>query len=139
CGDNPETARAMGCRFEVHNFAWVAPECFDEGLTAEWDEDTTWSFSRTMSEDLELEPPDLYSREEGYSGDLVQAWVPWRQHIAHCAFVIRKYARAVESGGPMDNWTASVHHMDHCVGNFMRQDIPMWTYNSVLHMKYPVC
>lgn len=135
CGSTPTEARSLGCKFEVHNFAWVAPECYNAQLSAEWDSDPTWAFSRTSA----ASPSDLYTREEAYSGDLTEAWVPWRQHVAHCAFVVRKYQQAVEMGGPMDNWTSSGHHMEHCVGNFLRTDIGMGEFNSILHLKFPVC
>lgn len=139
CGDSPEEARANGCKFEVHNFAWVPPECFDDELVAEWDEDPSWTFSRTRTSNPVSNPPDLYTREEGNSGDLESAILPWRQHVAHCAVVVRKYQRAVILDRPMDNWTSSATHMTHCARNFLEWDMDPWDYNSVLHLKFPVC
>lgn len=139
CGTTPEEARARGCKFEVHNFAWVPPECFDEELAAEWDADPSWTFSRTRTSDPLLNPPNLYTREEGDSGDLESAILPWRQHIAHCAVVVRKFQRAVMLERPMDNWTSSSTHMTHCTRNFLEWDIEPWDYNSVLHLKFPIC
>lgn len=139
CGSTPGEARALGCKFEVHNFAWVSPDCYDDELAAEWDADPSWTFARSMTADPEISPPDLYTREEGDSGDLQSAVVPWRQHVAHCAFIVRKYQRAVMMNWPMDNWTYSYPHMKHCVDNFLNWDIRPWDYNSVLHLKFPVC
>jgi hypothetical protein len=139
CGSTPAEARALGCKFEVHNFAWVPPDCFDDQLAAEWDADPSWAFSRNMTAQPNISPPDLYTREEGESGDLQHAIVPWRQHVAHCAFIMRKYQRSVMMNRPMDNWTYSYHHTSHCADNFLRWDIDPWNYNSVLHLKFPEC
>lgn len=36
CGSSPAEAKAAGCRFEVNNFAWLHPDCYDEDLDRGW-------------------------------------------------------------------------------------------------------
>lgn len=36
CGNTPAQAKAAGCEFELNNFAWVHPACFDKDLDDDW-------------------------------------------------------------------------------------------------------
>ncbi|GKT50026.1 uncharacterized protein ColSpa_10207 [Colletotrichum spaethianum] len=133
CGTTPGEARARGCLFELHNFAWVPPACYDHELADTWDADDGWLFSHNM------EGTDLIPKEVALRGELPAAWVPWSQHLAHCALIWRKFQRAVSFGWPMDNWTSSYSHTDHCATNLIRRDLEEASFNSLLYLKYPTC
>ncbi|PSN59927.1 hypothetical protein BS50DRAFT_475036, partial [Corynespora cassiicola Philippines] len=128
CGSTPEEARALGCRFESHNFAWTPPDCYDEALNARWDS-KDWGYSRNP------EGTDMISREEVLQGDLKWAYVTLNQHMSHCVLIWQKYQRAVMFNRPADNWTTSFPHTYHC-GQFMVQwDLNHSEYNSILYTK----
>ncbi|PVH91310.1 hypothetical protein DM02DRAFT_546082, partial [Periconia macrospinosa] len=133
CGSSPEEARSLNCRFELHNFAWVPPECYDTELADEWDRAETWQFSRNDN------GTDPITKQEALRGDLPEAWVPWGQHLAHCALIWKKYKRSVMFNRPMDNWTSSYMHTAHCATNLIRWDLDPSSFNSRLHLKFPVC
>lgn len=137
CGTTAATARALGCRFELHNFAWVSPECYDEELSREWDKQA-WGFARTNET-----PPaeDMIPQEVAMRGELTHAWVPWSQHMAHCALIWKKFHRAVALNRPMDSWTSSYNHSEHCANMLIDWELASWPdlYNSDLHLKFPIC
>lgn len=141
CGTTPAEARALGCRFELHNFAWVPPACYDEALVAPWDAREEWVFATQGVGTGIDENQRFYTRAEAASGDLASAWVPWAQHMSHCGLVFQKFQRAVRAGWQLDNWTSSYAHTAHCASNmelwFVAKDA--WQLNSELFLKFPKC
>ncbi|KAF6806296.1 hypothetical protein CMUS01_14403 [Colletotrichum musicola] len=133
CGTTPAEARARGCRFELHNFAWIPAACYDDELADERDAQGGWLFS-TDENGTKLIP-----KEVAFRGELSAAWVPWSQHLAHCALIWRKFHRAVAFGRPMDSWTSSYSHTNHCAWNLVRKDLDGSAFNSLLHLKFPDC
>lgn len=137
CGTTPAEARARGCRFELHNFAWVPPECYDDQLGDEWDAQP-WQFAKSN-----VTPPveDMIPQEVALQGELSDAWVPWYQHMTHCALIWKKYHRAVALGRPMDSWTHSYAHSSHCADMLVNWELAEWRhlFNSHLFLKFPTC
>lgn len=74
CGSTPEEARSLGCRFEMHNFAWVPPACYDEELSSEWNSFQDWGFSRSKNDGNDTDPDFI---AQCRTGNMAQAWVPW--------------------------------------------------------------
>ncbi|EKG13613.1 hypothetical protein MPH_09222 [Macrophomina phaseolina MS6] len=136
CGSTSEEARARGCRFEMHNFAWVPAECYDEELGDEWDSHMDWAFSRTANNSADT---DAAFVAECRAGNVQEAWVPWYQHMAHCSLIMKKYMRSVMFNRPMDNWTSHWHHGEHCTNMMQRYDVDPFFFNSLLHLKFPTC
>ncbi|KAK0642647.1 hypothetical protein DIS24_g8841 [Lasiodiplodia hormozganensis] len=136
CGSTPAEARARGCRFEMHNFAWVPAACYDEELGAEWDSHMDWTFSRTANDSSDTDAAFVAACR---AGEVREAWVPWYQHMAHCSLIMKKYMRSVMFDRPMDNWTADWHHGQHCNNMMPRYDVDPWFFNSLLHLKFPTC
>lgn len=136
CGTSPSEARSRGCRFEMHNFAWVPSECYDHELGDEWDSNLNWGFSRSANDSTDT---DEHFVAEARAGNVSAAWVPWRQHMAHCALILKKYLRSVSHDRPMDNFTANWNHAKHCTDMMLKRDIDPMMYNSLLHVKYPAC
>jgi hypothetical protein len=133
CGGTPAEARALGCIFESNNLAWVPPQCYDRELGDEWDA-KPWLYAYGDNK-------EIVSQELVLRGDFDYVFVTWGQHIAHCALMVRKFQRAVFHNWPMDNWTSSIAHTDHCAGSFVE-----WKYmkapdevNAKVSLKYPVC
>ncbi|KAI1845586.1 hypothetical protein JX266_008197 [Neoarthrinium moseri] len=132
CGNTPEEARARGCRFESHNFAWTPPECYDEYLNTEWDS-KDWGYSRNG------EGTDLIPQSEVLEGNLEWAYVTLNQHLTHCVLIWQKYQRAVMFDRPTDNWTSSFAHTYHCGHLLVQWDSNHSTYDSLLNTKYVSC
>jgi hypothetical protein len=133
CGSTPAEARTLGCIFESNNLAWVPPQCYDRELGDEWDAQP-WFYAYGDNK-------EIVSQEQVLRGDFDYVFVTWGQHIAHCALMVRKFQRAVFHNWPMDNWTSSIAHTDHCAGSFVE-----WKYmkapeevNAKVSLKYPVC
>lgn len=59
--------------------------------------------------------------------------------MAHCDLILKKYIRSVMYFRPMDNWTANWEHNEHCANMMTRYDVEPFFYNSLLHLKFPVC
>jgi hypothetical protein len=138
CGNTPTQAKAAGCKFEVNNFAWLHPACYD----AELDED--WKYG-PLSKDLEFwENKNGIGRipnELVFEGEVPMVWVNTRQHRRHCLLIWEKYQRAAMNRRPMDNWTIDYKHTKHCV-NIIRdpeRKTPDDLVTSFLALKYPTC
>lgn len=86
-GSTPDEARRLGCRFEIHNFAWVPPQCYDEALADDWDAHQTWVFTRSAHNATDT---DAGFVAECRAGNVHNAWVPWWQHMAHCDLIMKK-------------------------------------------------
>lgn len=133
CGSTPTQARALGCLFESNNLAWVPPVCYDASLATEWDAQP-WVYAVGPTQ-------TPVSKERVLAGDLERVWVTWGQHVAHCALLVRKFQRAVMFNLPMDNWTSSLGHTEHCARSFtewrfMREPERL---NAVVVLKFPSC
>ena len=133
CGKTPAEARALGCRFESNNLAWVPPECYDEQLSAEWDAED-WFYGVNSSK-------TPITKSELLEGNLDHVWVTWGQHIAHCALLVRKFQRAVMFNWPLDNWTSSYEHTAHCARSYTEWKLMAHPQevNAVVKLKFPAC
>ncbi|EAT91187.1 hypothetical protein HBI56_017870 [Parastagonospora nodorum] len=132
CGQTPDEARAKGCLFESHNFAWTPPECYDKELNAKWDS-KNWGYSRNA------EGTDMISQEEILLGEHKWAYVTLNQHLSHCILIWQKYQRAVMFQRPADNWTASFAHTYHCGHMLVQWGLNHSAYDSILYTKYVSC
>ncbi|CCF42029.1 hypothetical protein CH063_02736 [Colletotrichum higginsianum] len=87
CGSSPEEARRLGCRFEMHNFAWVPPQCYDDELGDDWDSHADWVWSRSPNNSADT---DEQFMADCRAGNVRTAWLPWYQHMAHCDIIMKK-------------------------------------------------
>lgn len=136
CGTTAEEARKRGCLFEIHNFAWVPPQCYDDELGQDWNSYNGWEFSWAANDSSATNESFV---QQCRNGDVEAAWVPWYQHMAHCSFILKKYLRSVMFDRPMDNWTSNWHHNEHCTNMMARPNVNPNLFNSLLHLKFPVC
>lgn len=109
CGDSPDQARAMGCKFQIHTYAWVPAPCFDEVLQKEWLDIRDWEYYTDKYD--QGEPANISVALAGERN----LYSTWGQHIEHCAFTWRKFTRAqAGSGVLMTNRDLSYEHAHHC-------------------------
>lgn len=138
CGASPAEARAAGCRFEVNNFAWLHPDCYDEELDKDW---TSGPLAGDLEFWEEYGGKGVIPFDRVMAGDIKLVWVNTRQHRRHCLFVWEKYQRAAMNMRPMDNWTVDYLHTKHCI-NLLRDpknETPDDMVSSYLTLKYPTC
>lgn len=138
CGKSPTEARAAGCRFEVNNFAWLHPDCYDEELDRDW---TAGPLAKDLEFWEERGGKGPIPKELVMEGEVELVWVNTRQHRRHCLFVWEKYQRAAMNRRPMDNWTIDYHHTKHCIDLIRDPDneTPDDLVSSYLTLKYPTC
>lgn len=109
CGDNPTEAKAMGCKFQIHSYAWVPEPCFDPVLHEEWLKIRDWEYYTDKYD--QGEPVNISVALTGER----HLYSTWGQHIEHCAFTWRKYVRTqTGSGVLLTNRDLSYEHAHHC-------------------------
>ena len=108
CGNTSAEAMAKGCRIEPMMYGWVPPECFYDDLSDQYHvyTDRKWYEDRNLQH--EVEPSRMLA------GELPMVYTTG-YHSAHCLFMWRKMARAVNHRVTLlDNKALSLHHADHC-------------------------
>ena len=135
CGNTFEEARARGCLFDTISFSWLAPECHDEELVAEFDKlPIVWHFYTDPAGTQEV-PMDVVERGER------ALYVPWSHHLWHCSFLWRKMHRAVMAGTPVDSYIGLYAHTKHCSQIMVAENSlhPMDEVNTIMTLKFPYC
>lgn len=107
CGNSTESAKAMGCQYDILNNHWVPAQCMDQDAVREYQSDGSWfgyaDANRTelLSIDAMSERPVYYTNE--------------RDHIVHCAMLWRKQFRAFFEGRKnLDSIIVDEKHTIHC-------------------------
>lgn len=135
CGDSPDEARAMGCKFQIHTYAWVPAPCFDPVLQEEWLNLRDWEYYT-----------DKY--DEGEQVDISVAlagernlYSTWGQHIEHCAFTWRKFTRSQSGSGVLlTNRDLSYEHVHHCSDALRTKFEHPWTdVNTRVKVEFHMC
>ncbi|KAI0125829.1 hypothetical protein BJ170DRAFT_632716 [Xylariales sp. AK1849] len=143
CGFSPAEAVAAGCQFEVNNFAWQHPLCYNAELEKEW-RYGPWSsdLEYWSSHDDDGNGVGRIDNEEVFTGQVQKVWVNTLQHRRHCLHTWKKYVTVANERMPMDSWTANTEfHIDHCL-NIIRDFSNEWPdelVSSFITLKYPAC
>ncbi|KAL8243963.1 hypothetical protein R6Q59_010221 [Mikania micrantha] len=112
CGTTPAEARSRDCIFEVTLSLWVPKECYDRDLEEEYLRSEDLSYYRDMN------LTDVVPLDEVRTGEQYGWFVSYQHHIRHCEFGLRKFHRAVISGGKIDGYLLSYNHTMHCLKMF---------------------
>ena len=89
CGESPTLAIEKGCKFDPISFTWVPPACYDPGLQREFLSIADWSW---YGDEAGQKP---IPKEEILTGQHDYAFVSFRYHIVHCAFMWKKMHRSL--------------------------------------------
>lgn len=108
CGKGPAEAKALGCKFDIMEFGWVHPECWDQELLDEYAPPDRWIFGL----DRDLQSP--VTQAQASSGHIDALWVKNDYHGAHCVYVFHKMAKAVAQGRPVNQRVRQDVHTHHC-------------------------
>ncbi|KAJ5770662.1 uncharacterized protein N7511_002713 [Penicillium nucicola] len=135
CGNDAATARANGCIFDLLTLAWLAPECYDADLSAEFLEDASETFYYDEDAQRPIESYEVLS--ERPLGEF--SWTTRKYHIYHCSYGWRLMHRALERGGMVESGLSSYHHTEHCTGALMNTSVPMDAVITRVEISYPDC
>ena len=144
CGNSPDTARAMGCHFDIMSFSWLPAACYDTELsynfTYAYPNVTTPTRWQWYEDEYGGKPVPLADVE---TGNYKKLYVTWEYHVVHCVFMWKKLHRAVNSGGRVDSYVGNLAHTEHCARILLDQDEDMGggsdIVNTAIRMKFPTC
>lgn len=112
CGTTAEEAIALGCKFDVLNYSWQPPECFDEEIynryweksqehgPLKWYADS--NFTKQLPQELELLMHTPY------------VWSEHRFHVVHCMYAWELMHHALTLNKPVVEFISLFNHTAHC-------------------------
>ncbi|KAK4076185.1 hypothetical protein Trihar35433_2745 [Trichoderma harzianum] len=107
CGNSTETAKAMGCVYDILANHWVPAQCEDKQAIEEYQKDGTW-YGYADAEHKKLLP---YAE----MGEVGMYWTNLRDHVNHCARLWTKQFNAfMEDRDYYDSLIVSEGHTKHC-------------------------
>lgn len=133
CGTTADEARAKGCIFELTGSSWVSPECYDPITEQEFlkYKDRHWFKDYNYTEEAPL--------EEVRQGNGNGYFVPPDYHQTHCAFLLKKLHRAVNSGRKVDGLIKSLGHTSHCIEWMLDPPKDYFKLAQFAYTKFPSC
>lgn len=112
CGSTADEAISLGCKFDVINFSWQPPECFDEEVyNRYWDKSQEggpikWyadsKFTQELPQDLEMLKHKKY------------VWAEHRFHLMHCMYTWELMHHALMLDRPVVEFMTPFNHTMHC-------------------------
>lgn len=134
CGNNPSEAKANGCIFDVMNYAWTRPECYDEGASKEALSRGPWKWYLDANATQPLEGQDL----ERLAFE-TEVWTEHSYHVAHCLYSLKLVHRAGMSGQWMLKEVGSWNHTLHCDDLLMKTGTEGALVNTWVRTLYQPC
>jgi hypothetical protein len=135
CGTSAMDAISQHCWFDVMSFSWLPEPCFDNVLTAEFLNVTSWRWYGDPQGNHEIP----YETIE--TGEIDEAFVSAQYHVTHCVMMWKKMHRAISNGWPIDSYIGSLNHTEHCSRMLLTQGSPDagTNLNTIIRAKYPSC
>jgi hypothetical protein len=133
CGTTATTARASGCIFDLLTLSWLAPQCYDADLSAEFLEVASEPFYYDMEATRQI--PDY----ETLSERTEESFTTRRYHIFHCSYGWRMMHRALERGRVLESGLSGYHHTEHCTRALMNTSIPLGAVVTTVSIEFPDC
>ncbi|KAH8819912.1 hypothetical protein F5884DRAFT_849201 [Xylogone sp. PMI_703] len=115
CGNSSASALKNGCVFDRLTVSWQHPSC-SQAATSDF---LQYAGDRPYQYWLDREGTQLLSEEELAHMNENSYWTTKREHLAHCAFVILRFYKAMDAGERVDSLTGSTKHAHHCMKNFL--------------------
>lgn len=136
CGTTAAEARAAGCIFDLLTLAWLAPECYDADLSAEFLEEASEPFYYDPEGKHLIENYNILSERTEFS------WTTRKYHMYHCSYGWRMMHKMIEKGAMLESGLSSYHHTEHCTDNLLNQSnthYPMEKVMTRVEIMYPDC
>ncbi|UKZ77006.1 hypothetical protein TrVFT333_004722 [Trichoderma virens FT-333] len=107
CGNSTESAKAMGCTYDILDNHWVPTQCIDEQAIEEYQSDGSWHGY------ADSEHKHMLSLAE--MGERPVYWTSKRDHIVHCASLwIKQFNAFIEGRDQFDSLIVDSMHTKHC-------------------------
>lgn len=133
CGTTADEARARGCIFELTGSSWVTPECYDPVTEQEFLDYKDWHWFKDYNY------TDEAPLEEVCQGNGNGYFVPPEYHQTHCAFLLKKLHRAVNSGRKVDGLIKAIGHTSHCIEWMLDPPEDYFKLAQFAYTKFPNC
>ena len=133
CGSTPEEARAKGCHFELTGSSWLHKDCYDPETEAEFLAFNDWHFFSDSNYTQEV-PLSEVRKGNGHGYYVTQEY-----HGTHCAFLMKKFHKAVSEGRKRDGMISPLHHTSHCIQWLLDPPMERWDKPQFAYTKYPYC
>ncbi|KAL2063648.1 hypothetical protein VTL71DRAFT_5453 [Oculimacula yallundae] len=113
CGHNASEARSHGCIFDVMMTGWVKLDCYNRDLSEEYLLEGDFKFFSDQDGTKEI-PLDILRL-----GEHTHMWTNDLHHRAHCVYVWKLQALALESQAKgkvklIDSESYTLDHTEHC-------------------------
>lgn len=137
CGETPEQAQHLGCRFNVMSFTWVPSPCFDEELIDEFLNSPSvpwkWFSERNAT------TASTFPLEEVSSGQFPELYVTNAFHTTHCTFTWRQLHRALTMLGYLDSYIGNYEHTLHCEQMLLSRGLDPLQIDTTIRRKFSTC
>ncbi|KAB2571864.1 hypothetical protein DBV05_g9500 [Lasiodiplodia theobromae] len=113
CGNSVDEALARNCTFDRLTLMWLPRACdrsSDDAYRSFHNDTFEYWRGDAAHDSANRDPVTDFSRETADVG----FWGPQRQHLAHCAFMYTRVARAVGGDDVYDRKVWSEDHAKHC-------------------------
>lgn len=118
CGRTVAEAKSLGCTFDLLSRSWLPKDCsrfgneeFIQGLRSFPGNHTGWGIYRDREQTYELTMDEI--------GEYAESGLKWygteRQHLLHCAWMLKRVLNAYLNGKKVDGVTKEFLHTGHCV------------------------
>lgn len=120
CGFSAEEALALGCQFDILNYAWQPPECFDQDIY-----DRYWAKSQEHGP-LKWYADARLTHELPQDIELLMhtpfVWTEHRFHVVHCMYAWELLHHALTLGRPVMEFISTMNHTQHCADTALNED-----------------
>jgi hypothetical protein len=115
CGNSSTEAVENGCVFDRLTVSWQHPSC-SQAATSDF---LLYAGDRPYEYWLDQKGTQLLDENELAHLNERWYWSTKREHLAHCAFVILRFYKAIDAGERVDDLAGSTKHAHHCMKNFL--------------------
>ncbi|MCJ1444135.1 MAG: hypothetical protein MMC23_004636 [Stictis urceolatum] len=112
CGNSSAEARAAGCVFDIMNFSWQHPECFDRELSERYlkrvEQHGPLKWYKDANKTIEV-PNDIEVLQ-----DYIVLWGEHRYHNMHCLYGWELLHKGIAEKRSVIEFLVDVEHTEHC-------------------------
>jgi hypothetical protein len=108
CGTTPEEASAAGCIFDLMNYSWTHPSCYDASLSLSSLSSGPWHWYHDHNATQPI------SQEVVQKGQEIHIWTEHHFHMAHCLYAFKLIHKSAITGQSVLRELIKWSHTMHC-------------------------